>query len=109
MRHSSANSGLCTHFAIVRPCGTTPRVVRDRLGNKGCIVRLAVPAIQQGSDNLCKQVCRKVIALMIAERERKVTMADGPYGRRDLGIAHNGRVGIQLCLQPRGVIIHFPD
>ena len=34
---------------------------------------------------------------------------DGPCGRRDLGIDHNGRVGIQLCLQPRAVIIHFPS
>ena len=83
MPHSSANSGLCTHFAIARPFGTTPRAVRDRLGDKGCIVRLTVAAIQQGSDNLCEQVCHKVIALMIAERKRKVAMeksqaCDGP-------------------------------
>ena len=74
MRHSSANSDLCTHFSIARPCGTTPRGVRDRLGNRSCIIRLTVPALQQGSDNLCEQVCREVIALMITEWERKVPM-----------------------------------
>lgn len=29
MRHSPANRDLCTHFAIAKPFGTTPRAVRD--------------------------------------------------------------------------------
>ena len=67
MPHSSANSGLCMHFAILRPFGTTPRAVRGRLGHNGCIVRLTGADSQHGSHNLCELACHKVSALMVAE------------------------------------------
>ena len=57
--------------------------MRGRLGHNGCIVRLTGADSQQGSHNLCELACHKAIALMIAERKRKVAMempqaCDGP-------------------------------